>query len=85
MNRLRNGEKPNPKNGKRVVLRFSDAIIEMDNINGTTGSWTSVDQKDREMLQNRSAFDAMVNSMLMLMGAEIERVEYYNIDEEEGE
>lgn len=83
-----------PNNGKRVCLRlrFEDNIVDnagvdmlwMNNINGiTTGTRGMGDGIDREMLQNRSAFDAMVNSMVWLFGMEIVSVEYYS--EEEGE
>lgn len=78
-----------PNNGKRVCLRLrfenDTEMLWMNNINGVTVGTRSlsVDGIDREMLQNRAAFDAMVNSMVMLFGMEIADVEYYN--EEEGE
>lgn len=84
----------NPNNGKRVCLRvrFEESMMDgervdmlfVDNINGVTRGVRGMgDGVEREMLQNRSAFDAMVNSMVMLFGMELADVEYYS--EEEGE
>lgn len=77
-----------PQTGKRVCLRLRMGevtdLLWMNNINGVTVGERGLDEgMEREMLQNRSAFDAMVNSLVMLFGMEIADVEYYN--EEEGE
>ncbi len=80
-----------PDNGKRVSLRIKvkdeegkdqQDILWMTNFNGVTvGSRGLSDGRKGEMLQNRSAFDAMVNSLTMLFGMELMTVEYM----EEGE
>lgn len=74
-----------PRNAKRVCLEIRNGSMEyvwLKNVNGVTeSSWMDGTGKDREMLQNRSAFDAMVNSLLVLMGMRLEGVDY--MEEEE--
>lgn len=87
-NRRRNDEERGavivPKNLKRVKLQdVYNEVWVMDNVNGRTGVWSEEDDTYREMLQGRVAFDAMVNSLVMLMGMKIVGVEYSTVEGEQ--
>lgn len=74
-----------PNTGKMVTLAITASatyIIRMDNMHGLTRVESDFSgMETREMLQNRSAYDAMVNSMIMLYDAEVLDVDYYQEEE----
>lgn len=79
-----------PNSGKKVTLTVSAIscpatetyIIRMDNMHGLTRVESDFSgMEPREMLQNRSAFDAMVNCLIMLLDATVLGVEYYQEEE----
>lgn len=74
--------------GKRALVSLAGVLWQMDNLYGkTTARMMMMDGQyrigtDASMIQGRVAYDAMVNSMVMLLGAELLDLCYY--EEEEG-